>query len=93
VVVCSAVANFKARAAIRETWASAPSMTNSSNSIKVAFLLGDPENSTLQVCQIVLEQVIMSISLNFVPAYFPKDILYEVRGINEFKKGYQWKKY
>ncbi|PNF41613.1 hypothetical protein B7P43_G10450 [Cryptotermes secundus] len=43
-----AVANFKARAAIRETWASAPSMTNSSSSIKVAFLLGDPDNSTLQ---------------------------------------------
>jgi hypothetical protein len=58
------VANFKARAAIRETWASAPSMTNSSNSIKVAFLLGDPENSTLQV--------IVSISLNFVSAYFPE---------------------
>ncbi|XP_021928730.1 beta-1,3-galactosyltransferase 1-like isoform X2 [Zootermopsis nevadensis] len=48
VVVCSAVANFKARAAIRETWASAPSITNSSSSFKVAFLLGDPENSTLQ---------------------------------------------
>jgi hypothetical protein len=54
VVVCSAVANFKARAAIRETWASAPSINNSSSSIKVAFLLGDPDNSTLQVCQMVL---------------------------------------
>lgn len=48
VVVCSAVANFKARAAIRETWASTPSITNSSSSVKVAFLLGDPDNSTLQ---------------------------------------------
>ncbi|PSN51472.1 hypothetical protein C0J52_00709 [Blattella germanica] len=48
VVVCSAVANFKQRAAIRDTWASAPSVTNSSNTIKVAFLLGDPDNSTLQ---------------------------------------------
>ncbi|XP_069687568.1 beta-1,3-galactosyltransferase 1-like isoform X2 [Periplaneta americana] len=48
VVVCSAVANFKERAAIRETWASFPSITNSSNSVRVAFLLGEPDNSTLQ---------------------------------------------
>ena len=58
VIVCSSVANFKQRAAIRETWASAPSITNSSNTVKVAFLLGDPDNSTLQVlasfCFIIL---------------------------------------
>ncbi|KAJ9599351.1 hypothetical protein L9F63_010172, partial [Diploptera punctata] len=48
VVVCSAVANFEQRSAIRDTWASVPSITNSSNTVKVAFLLGDPDNSTLQ---------------------------------------------
>ncbi|XP_067003763.2 beta-1,3-galactosyltransferase 1 isoform X2 [Anabrus simplex] len=49
IVVCSAVTNFEARAAIRETWASVASTSNNNTkTVKVAFLLGDPDNSTLQ---------------------------------------------
>lgn len=59
VVVCSAVHNLEARKAIRETWASSLSAgkyVNRSNDVSedlpkdayVVFLLGDPDNSTLQ---------------------------------------------
>nr|CAD7587347.1 unnamed protein product [Timema genevievae] len=48
VVICSAVANLEARAAIRDTWGSSPIVTNTSLGIKVAFLLGDTDNSTIQ---------------------------------------------
>ncbi|XP_034252647.1 beta-1,3-galactosyltransferase 1-like [Thrips palmi] len=60
VVVCSAVQNFEARKVIRETWASSGSTvgkeSNRSNEVLedppkdvfVVFLLGDPDNATLQ---------------------------------------------
>ncbi|KAE8748481.1 hypothetical protein FOCC_FOCC004776 [Frankliniella occidentalis] len=60
VVVCSAVHNSEARKAIRETWASSSSSLRENNRISnevvphplkdvfVVFLLGDPDNSTLQ---------------------------------------------
>lgn len=59
VVVCSAVHNSEARKAIRETWASSTSSLRENNrsnevvphplkEVFVVFLLGDPDNSTLQ---------------------------------------------
>ncbi|XP_049807392.1 beta-1,3-galactosyltransferase 1-like isoform X1 [Schistocerca nitens] len=48
IVVCSAVGNFEARSAIRQTWASAPVVTEKASAIRVAFLLGESENNTLQ---------------------------------------------
>ncbi|XP_063217560.1 beta-1,3-galactosyltransferase 1-like isoform X2 [Bacillus rossius redtenbacheri] len=47
IVVCSAVPNWEARAAIRDTWGGAAS-SNASSAVRVAFLLGDPDNATLQ---------------------------------------------
>lgn len=44
VVVCSAVPHFDRRNAIRETWAS-----NLNPDVRVAFLLGGTDNTTLQV--------------------------------------------
>ncbi|XP_054279363.1 beta-1,3-galactosyltransferase 1-like [Macrosteles quadrilineatus] len=43
VIVCSAPANFEQRSAIRDTWASL-----AEDSARVAFLLGESDNSTLQ---------------------------------------------
>lgn len=60
VVVCSAVPNFEARKVIRDTWASSGNAigkeSNRSNEVLedppkdvfVVFLLGDPDNATLQ---------------------------------------------
>ncbi|KAK3914689.1 Beta-1,3-galactosyltransferase 1 [Frankliniella fusca] len=59
VVVCSAVQNSEARKAIRETWASSATSLRESNrsnevfpdppkEVFVVFLLGDPDNTTLQ---------------------------------------------
>lgn len=45
VIVCSAPANFEQRNAIRETWASL-----ADESARVAFLLGESDNATVQVC-------------------------------------------
>ncbi|XP_034946950.1 beta-1,3-galactosyltransferase 1-like isoform X2 [Chelonus insularis] len=49
IVVCSAVANQKARMAIRNTWANEPSSNYQSMNItiKVVFLLGESNNDTL----------------------------------------------
>ncbi|KZC15168.1 Beta-1,3-galactosyltransferase 1 [Dufourea novaeangliae] len=48
IVICSAVANFKARAAIRDTWANKSNLDNIYNStVKIAFLLGQSDNDTL----------------------------------------------
>lgn len=44
VVVCSAPANFEQRSAIRDTWASL-----ADESVRVAFLLGETDNATVQV--------------------------------------------
>ncbi|XP_033208263.1 beta-1,3-galactosyltransferase 1-like isoform X2 [Belonocnema kinseyi] len=48
VVVCSAVANQKARSAVRNTWANKYNLDNSYNfTVRVAFLLGQSDNETL----------------------------------------------
>lgn len=44
VVVCSAPPNFESRTAIRDTWASL-----ADDSTRVAFLLGESDNATVQV--------------------------------------------
>ncbi|XP_076180987.1 beta-1,3-galactosyltransferase 1 isoform X1 [Ptiloglossa arizonensis] len=48
IFICSAVENFKARAAIRNTWANRNNLDSIYNStVKVAFLLGQSDNDTL----------------------------------------------
>ncbi|CAK9812421.1 Beta-1,3-galactosyltransferase 1 [Anthophora plagiata] len=48
IVICSAVTNFKARAAIRNTWANKKNLDSTYNStVKIAFLLGQSDNDTL----------------------------------------------
>ncbi|XP_076242380.1 beta-1,3-galactosyltransferase 1 isoform X2 [Calliopsis andreniformis] len=48
IVICSSVTNFKARAAIRDTWANKNNLDSIYNStVKVAFLLGQSDNDTL----------------------------------------------
>ncbi|KAK2584710.1 hypothetical protein KPH14_007044 [Odynerus spinipes] len=48
IIICSAVANHKARMAIRNTWANKNNLDLSYNStVKVAFLLGQSDNDTL----------------------------------------------
>ncbi|CAD1480981.1 unnamed protein product, partial [Heterotrigona itama] len=48
IVICSAVTNVKARIAIRNTWANKNNLNNTYNStVKVAFLLGQSDNDTL----------------------------------------------
>ena len=48
IVICSAITNFKARIAIRNTWANKSNLDNVYNStVKVAFLLGQSDNDTL----------------------------------------------
>ena len=55
VVVCSAVQNSEARKAIRDTWASSASKESNKNhevpakEVFVVFLLGDPDNASLQL--------------------------------------------
>ncbi|XP_016913721.2 beta-1,3-galactosyltransferase 1 isoform X2 [Apis cerana] len=48
IIICSAVTNIKARTAIRNTWANKNNLDNTYNSsVKVAFLLGQSDNDTL----------------------------------------------
>ncbi|KAL0108517.1 hypothetical protein PUN28_015213 [Cardiocondyla obscurior] len=48
IIICSAVANQEARAAIRSTWANKYNLDNLYNStIKITFLLGKSDNDTL----------------------------------------------
>ncbi|KAK0163512.1 hypothetical protein PV327_007187 [Microctonus hyperodae] len=48
IIVCSAVANERARSAIRNTWASEENLHyDAETNIKVAFLLGQSDNDTL----------------------------------------------
>ncbi|TGZ53297.1 Hexosyltransferase [Temnothorax longispinosus] len=48
IIICSAVANQEARAAIRNTWANKYNLDNLYNStVKIAFLLGKSDNDTL----------------------------------------------
>lgn len=48
IIICSAVANHKARMAIRNTWANTSNLDLLYNStVKVAFLLGQSDNDTL----------------------------------------------
>ncbi|XP_029176745.1 beta-1,3-galactosyltransferase 1-like [Nylanderia fulva] len=48
IIICSAVANQEARAAIRNTWANKYYLDNLYNStVKIAFLLGQSDNDTL----------------------------------------------
>ncbi|KAL6263325.1 hypothetical protein P5V15_006123 [Pogonomyrmex californicus] len=48
IIICSAVANQEARAAIRSTWANKYNLDNLYNStVKIAFLLGKSDNDTL----------------------------------------------
>lgn len=50
IVICSAVANLKARTAIRDTWANKKNLDSIYNStVKIAFLLGESDNDTLNV--------------------------------------------
>lgn len=51
IVVCSGINNFELREAIRKTWGSEVLVTN--YTIKVTFLLGQTENQTIQVSQII----------------------------------------
>lgn len=44
VIVCSAPGNTEQRVAIRETWAS-----RADNNVRVAFLVGESDNATIQV--------------------------------------------
>ncbi|XP_017879469.1 beta-1,3-galactosyltransferase 1-like isoform X2 [Ceratina calcarata] len=47
IIICSAVMNFKARTAIRNTWANKNNLDGVYNStVKVAFLLGQSDNDT-----------------------------------------------
>lgn len=51
IVVCSAVANIDARMAIRNTWGNKTYLDYMYNStVKIAFLLGQSNNDTLNVC-------------------------------------------
>ncbi|KAK9302175.1 hypothetical protein QLX08_005770 [Tetragonisca angustula] len=48
IVICSAITNVKARIAMRNTWANKNNLNNTYNStVKVAFLLGQSDNDTL----------------------------------------------
>lgn len=49
IIVCSAVKNFEQRYAIRKTWASTYNPINLNSTIRIGFLLGLPDNNTLQV--------------------------------------------
>ncbi|XP_043506030.1 beta-1,3-galactosyltransferase 1-like isoform X1 [Polistes fuscatus] len=55
VIICSSVGNYKARMAIRNTWANKSNLNLLYNStVKVAFLLGQSDNETLN--NLVLEE-------------------------------------
>lgn len=55
IVVCSAVPNLSARIAIRNTWGNKSNLeTQYESSVKVAFLLGQSDNDTLNVCIFVV---------------------------------------
>ncbi|KOC66447.1 Beta-1,3-galactosyltransferase 1 [Habropoda laboriosa] len=55
IVICSAVTNFKARTAIRNTWANKNNLDSTYNStVKIAFLLGQSDNDTLN--NIIVEE-------------------------------------
>ncbi|XP_047000669.1 beta-1,3-galactosyltransferase 1-like [Schistocerca americana] len=71
IVVCSAVGNFEARAAIRQTWASAPIVTEKASAIRVAFLLGVLKHNTLQE-QVEKESVLHKdiIQEDFLDTYY-----------------------
>lgn len=57
IIICSAVTNIKARTAIRNTWANKNNLDNTYNSfVKVAFLLGQSDNDTLNVCIYLLKK-------------------------------------
>ncbi|XP_053977925.1 beta-1,3-galactosyltransferase 1-like isoform X2 [Hylaeus volcanicus] len=48
IVICSAVMNLKARAAIRNTWANRNNLDSIYNStVRIAFLLGESDNDTI----------------------------------------------
>jgi len=69
IIICSAVANQEARTAIRNTWANKYSLDNLYNStVKIAFLLGQSDNDTLNVsillfnsayCEIISPQFLL----------------------------------
>ena len=48
VIICSAVQNFEARAAIRSSWAQDQ---NTLHNVKIVFLVGQLVNNTHQVCR------------------------------------------
>lgn len=61
IIICSAVANYEARTAIRNTWANKYNLDSLYNStVKIAFLLGQSNNDTLNV----------SIICSFIPAFY-----------------------
>lgn len=49
IIVSSAVGNFEERNSIRKSWASEYNATNHNSTVRIGFLLGLPENNTLQV--------------------------------------------
>lgn len=63
IIICSAVANQEARAAIRSTWANKYNLDNLYNStVKIVFLLGQSDNDTLNVSILL---VILCLHRNF----------------------------
>ena len=51
IIVSSAVVNFEERLAIRKTWGQSPEITDM-KSVKLAFMLGEHENDTIQVIKL-----------------------------------------
>lgn len=49
IIICSAIGNHNARNAIRSTWANDQYLNSFNSTVKIAFLLGQSENDTLNV--------------------------------------------